>query len=89
MATRVRSLVALFFLRQRQFDSVELNDNVVTGLHFPTSYCENEPEPCCDFIKSAGLSYVTTSESENSFLLVETFKKVFNPKQEAHGSTGI
>jgi hypothetical protein len=41
----------------------------LVGLHFPTSNCENVPEPCGDFNKSAGLLYVNTSEKKIGLLL--------------------
>ena len=42
------------------------DDSVKVGFHFPTSNCENEPEPCGDFNKSAGLSYVTIDSKDGS-----------------------
>ncbi len=44
------------------------DDKLLIGLHFPTSDCENEPEPCGDFNKSAGLLYVTTYRMKNGYL---------------------
>ena len=57
----------------------------------------NEPMPNLSFVrgrsKSAAplnvtFSQITTSERENGFLLIETFRKLFNPQNQGHLETG-
>jgi hypothetical protein len=54
----------------------------LVSLHFPTSDCENEPEPCGDFNKSLRVLKFTTYEKKTGFLLIAVFRKLFNAQND-------
>jgi hypothetical protein len=56
----------------------------LAGRHFPTSDCENEPEPCGDFNKSLRVLTFTTYEKKTGFLLIAVFRKLFNAQNYGH-----